>query len=78
MLITIDQLTERLQSSRRTIERHVRSGRLRAIDLGTGKHRDLRFEEEDVEAFLKGQRVSVVKYAPKNAKQVKPKVDYLS
>ena len=78
MLITMDQLTERLQASKRTIERHISAGRLRAIDLGTGKHRDLRFEEDDVEAFLRGQRVSVVKYTPKKAKQVKSKVDYLS
>lgn len=77
MLVTMDQLTERLQSSRRTIERHVRSGKLQAINLGTGKHQDLRFSEEDIAAFLNSQRVSVVKHSKPSRKKQKPTVDYL-
>lgn len=51
-LLTLDQVAERLQTSRSTVERLQRAGRIRVVKVG----RLTRVEERELEAYIASQR----------------------
>jgi len=51
-LLTLDQVAEHLQVSRRTVERLVAAGRIRIVRVG----RLIRVSERELEAYLAAQR----------------------
>jgi len=50
-LLTLDQVAERLQLSRRTVERHLAAGEIPALQLG-GPRTAVRVDESELEAWL--------------------------
>lgn len=54
-LLTIEQAAETLNVSERQVKRLIKSGRLKAVDLGSGKQRKLtRINPKDIEAMIEG------------------------
>ena len=51
-LLTLDQVADRLQVSRRTVERLVAAGRIRIVRIG----RAIRVTERELEAYVAAQR----------------------
>lgn len=51
-LWTLPQASKRLAISTDTLRRHVEAGTIRAVDIGTGAHRDLRFLDSDLDRFV--------------------------
>ncbi len=52
-LYRVKQLASQWAVSTDTVKRHIKSGRLPAVDMGTGSRADYRVAPEDAEAFLK-------------------------
>lgn len=53
-LLTVDEVTKRLNVSLSTVNRWIRDGELTPVDLNAGQkgRRLLRFRESDIEAFV--------------------------
>jgi excisionase family DNA binding protein len=57
-LLTLRETAERLRISERTVREHVKALELDAIHIGRGlKHRRLRFDPADLDAFSARQKV---------------------
>jgi len=52
-LLTIREVMARLDQSEAAVRRHIRAGRLAAVQLG-GKGHAIRIDERDLEAFVYG------------------------
>jgi len=55
-LLTLDQVADQLQVSRRTVERLVAAGRIRIVRVG----RLIRVTERELEAYVAAQRGRVL------------------
>lgn len=51
-LWALPKAAKRLAISTDTLRRHVEAGTVRAVDVGTGSHRDLRFLDSDLDRFV--------------------------
>lgn len=60
-----------------TIKRHIRGGRLRAYDMGTGRRTELRISKTDAESFLE-TRIYQRPTKPRRSKAQSQIPDYLS
>lgn len=59
-LLTIREVSDMLSAPPSSIRDLVRVGKLTAINLGTGKRKSLRFEPQEVEAFIERSRTQAV------------------
>ncbi len=52
-LLTMQEAMAKLKvKTSHVILRHVKAGRLKAMDIGSGRNRLYRFEEKDIDSFL--------------------------
>ena len=63
-LITVDMAAERLLVSRKTVDRMIRRGVLPAYRIGP---KAVRIDEDDLDAYVKGNRVAPVREQQKAA-----------
>jgi excisionase family DNA binding protein len=52
MMLTPDEVAEKLKLSVYTIRRMIHDGRLSAVRMGTGTHARLRIDEKELELFI--------------------------
>jgi excisionase family DNA binding protein len=56
-LMTVEEVATRLRVSRATVCRHIRTGRLRASNVGTGRYSIYRIDPKDFDDFCAGTAV---------------------
>ncbi len=54
-LLTVKEASEILRINYRVLGRWINSGRIRAVDLGTGKRHILRIDPDEIDLYLKKQ-----------------------
>ena len=52
VVYTEQEVADQLKTSKQTVRRLIESGKLKASNIGAGKHRIYRIREEDLIAFL--------------------------
>jgi excisionase family DNA binding protein len=68
-LLTIAQVSTRLKISREQVDRFIKSGRLVAYDMGSGKQHHWRVAESDLRAFLNSRQSSTAEPVKDNSVQ---------
>lgn len=65
-LLTIKEAAEIASVSERTMQRHIESGELPFVNLGTSRHKTKRIDQDDLREFLNARKESAKKLRTKN------------
>ena len=65
-LLTVKEAAEVANVSERTMQRHIDSGELPFVNMGTGKSKTKRIDEDDLRAFINARKQSARKLRSKN------------
>lgn len=73
-LLRVDQLADKWSVSTDTVKRHIKSGKLPAINMGTGSRADYRIAPDDADAFINRRKVNAIKYSVKRNRGQLPQI----
>lgn len=65
-LLTIKEAADEASISERTMQRHIDNGELPFVNMGTGKHKLVRIDPDDLRAFINARKESARKMKAKN------------